>query len=164
MRRAQDRQVVQGVQAKLFEDRLRMAVRGYLIEALEDWNPAALPQMFDEVFAKHAVLRNDRQVEPFVKRGGLMFKSFEALQAAARVADELATAGIDDSVDDLRLEAQGGVVAARDALLQMQGALGQNHRGLQDLISSMGSLIAALDPNEYPDVPVADVGDMYDPL
>ncbi len=141
----------------------RAQLRRIIREALEQWNPAEIGYMFDDVALKHMRLRTDPQIEPFVKRGGPMTASFEALQAGAKIADMMASAPGDDSVEDLRLEAQDHVTAARDALLQMQDSLG-GHRKLQDLIGGMGDLIAALDPHEYPDVPRADVGDMYDPL
>ena len=148
---------------KITEQRLRRLIRKCIVEALSDWNPEALPQMFNAVFQKHAVLRNDPQVEPFSTRGGPMLLSFEALRRAARLADQIA-AGSPEEVEPLRVEASSELETAREYMHEILDAVGGQHRGVQDVLSRMTALLSALDPAEYADVPAADVGDLYEPL
>ena len=150
---------------RITEQRLRRLIRKCIVEALSDWNPEALPGMFNAVFQKHAELRNDPQVEPFSTRGGPMLLSFEALQRAAKLADQIAAGAPEESeeVEPLRVEASFELDQARKYMLEILDAVGGQHRGVQDVLARMTALLSALDPAEY-DVPPADVGDLYEPL
>lgn len=143
---------------------LRLIIRRALTESLSDWNPSVLPSMFDAVFQKHALLRNDPQVEPFSGRGGPMFRSFRALQRAGRAADQISELGMSGDVETHRVEAMTELETARDAILEILEALDGWHEGLQDLLSSMSKTLNALDISDDVHVPSADVGDLYEPL
>ena len=146
------------------ESHLRRIIQEILREAAEDWNPDMLPQMFDEAFSMHAILRNDPQIEQFATRGGLMYKSFLDLQRAAKAADTITAAGGPEASEPARQEAYNGVLDVKNAVIQMRDMLGGRHKGLQALIEKLSDISQTLDLAEIESIPKADLGDLDEPL
>lgn len=143
---------------------MRSIIRRVISEALGNWDPSALPNMFDAIFQKLAIIRNDPTFDSFSGRKGLMFLSFQSLQRAAKSADLIAAAERPGEVESHRIESLTELTKARDSIVEILNSIGGRHRELQDLLSLMSVLMGALDNSEGEYVPQADVGDTSDPL